>query len=101
MAIINKGEILLEAQPQEAVRGLRGHIWRQIIDKNTLAVYENIHKVISTKMLGGRTVVHIFSMDAPGGGFEAVEPDLEDVYFSTMAGLYGKSSSLRREEAIA
>jgi hypothetical protein len=30
--------------------------------------------------------VHIYSKVLPGEGFEMVEPDLEDVYFSTMAG---------------
>jgi hypothetical protein len=29
--------------------------------------------------------VHVNSEGAPGPGFEAVEPDLKDVYFSAMA----------------
>ena len=41
--------------------------------------------MISTKLLAGRTLVHVFSDTAPGAGFEPAEPDLEDVYFSTMA----------------
>jgi hypothetical protein len=45
--------------------------------------------VISTKLLGGRTVVHIYSDTSPGAGFDTVEPDLEDVYFSTMSGHIG------------
>ena len=89
MAIIDKGEILLEAQPLEAVAALRGRIWRKLIEKNTLPQLEQEHQIISTKLLSGRTMVHIYSPQAPGGGFELVEPDLEDVYFSTMAGYYG------------
>jgi ABC-2 type transport system ATP-binding protein len=43
--------------------------------------------VISTKLLAGRIVVHVYCDTAPGPDFEPVKPDLEDVYFSTMARL--------------
>jgi hypothetical protein len=29
--------------------------------------------------------VHVYSKENPGNGFELVAPDLEDVYFTTMA----------------
>src|SRR5687767_6081766 len=57
MAIINKGEILYEAEPLKAIDGLKGWIWRKIIEKRDLPQVEREHKVISTKLLGGRTVV--------------------------------------------
>jgi ABC-type multidrug transport system ATPase subunit len=87
MAIINKGEIIHEAEPLKAMEGLKGLIWRKIVQKNELAQLEHEHKIISTKLLAGRTVVHIYGEEAPGG-FEMVQPDLEDVYFSAMAGHY-------------
>ncbi|GHA56307.1 ABC transporter ATP-binding protein [Pontibacter akesuensis] len=93
MAIINKGQILLKAEPLKAVEGLQGHIWRKLIEKHTLPYLEQEHQVISTKLLSGRTMVHIYSQEAPGHGFELVEPDLEDVYFSTMAGYYSFSQT--------
>jgi hypothetical protein len=34
-------------------------------------------------------VVRVCSFESPGNGFEAAEPDLEDVYFSTMTGNNG------------
>jgi ABC-2 type transport system ATP-binding protein len=86
MAIINKGEILLEAEPARAMHDLGGRIWRRVIAKSELSAIEQAHAVISTKLLGGRTVVHVFSDGVPGGGFEPTEPDLEDVYFSAMVG---------------
>jgi ABC-2 type transport system ATP-binding protein len=84
MAIINKGEILLEAEPVRAMNDLGGRIWRRVIAKAELPAIEHAYAVISTKLLGGRTVVHVFSDGAPGAGFEPTEPDLEDVYFSAM-----------------
>lgn len=89
MAIIDKGQILLEAEPLKAVVGLQGSIWRRIVEKSQLAVLQREHKVISTKLLSGRTVVHIYSDVDPGDGFEQVAPDLEDVYFTTMAARIG------------
>ncbi len=96
MAIINRGEILLEAEPLRAVEGLSGRIWRSVIEKSTLAAVEREHAVISTKLLSGRTVIHVYSEGQPGAGFEPVQPDLEDVYFSTMAGRIGR----RHDEAL-
>ncbi len=94
MAIINQGEILLEAEPLRAVADLHGRIWRRIISKHELPAVEREHAVISTKLLAGRTLVRIHSDAAPGPGFEPAEPNLEDVYFSTMAGYIGR----RREQ---
>jgi ABC-2 type transport system ATP-binding protein len=91
MAIINKGEILLEAVPLEAMSDLRGHIWSCIISKHELPDLEKKHAVISTKLLGGRTVAHVYNATSPGPEFEKVEPDLEDVYFSAIGGYIGKS----------
>ncbi|WP_409021299.1 ABC transporter ATP-binding protein [Dyadobacter sp. CY261] len=88
MAIIDKGKILLDAKPQQAVAALKGRIWRKLIEKNTLPDLEQEHQVISAKLLSGRTVVHIYSQEMPGNGFEQVDPDLEDVYFTTMNGNY-------------
>src|SRR3954467_6303247 len=84
MAIIDKGRILMEAEPLRAVEDLRGRIWRRVIATDALPALEREHAVISTKLLAGRTVVHVYGDSSPGPDFEPVAPDLEDVYFSTM-----------------
>ena len=93
MAIIDRGEILLEAEPLRAVDEMRGMIWRRVISKSEIDSVEREHAVISTKLLAGRTAVRVFSDSSPGVGFESGEPDLEDVYFSAMAGHIGKRQS--------
>jgi hypothetical protein len=40
--------------------------------------------VISTQLLAGVPVVHVYAESAPVG-FEPLEPDLEDVYFYHLA----------------
>jgi ABC-type multidrug transport system ATPase subunit len=92
MAIINRGEILLEAEPLAAVASLHGRIWRRVIGKSELPAVESAHAVISTRLLAGRTVVRAYGEAPPGDGFEPVEPDLEDVYFCTLAGHTRRSS---------
>lgn len=90
MAIIDRGEILLETEPLGAIEEMGGRIWRRVIEKSELAELERAHAVISTKLLAGRTLARVYSEEVPGIGFEPAEPDLEDVYFSTMAGYIGR-----------
>ena len=71
-----------------------------MVERSALPALERAHAVISTKLLAGRTVVHVHADTAPGAGFEPTEPDLEDVYFSTMAGRVGRRRE-RREPAAA
>jgi len=98
MAIIDRGEILLEAEPLGAIEEMRGRIWRSVVEKSAVPEVERAHAVISTKLLAGRTVVRVHADAGPGPGFEPAEPDLEDVYFSTMAGHTGRR---RGVEAVA
>ena len=93
MAIIDEGEILLEADPLRAVSELRGRIWRRVVSKHELQALEREHAVISTRLLASRTVVRVHGDTSPGPGFEPVEPELEDVYFSAMACHCGKRNA--------
>jgi ABC-2 type transport system ATP-binding protein len=94
MAIIDQGEILLEAEPLRAVDELRGRIWRRVVSNIDLPQLERERDVISTKLLSGRTVARVYSDVQPAPEFESAEPDLEDVYFSTMAGHIGRRGQL-------
>jgi ABC-2 type transport system ATP-binding protein len=86
MAIIDKGRILLEAEPLRAVDELRGLIWRRLVSKDELPALKQENAVISMRLLSGRTQVSVVS-DAAPAGFAAAEPNLEDVYFCTLSGV--------------
>jgi ABC-2 type transport system ATP-binding protein len=90
MAIIDRGEILLEAEPLAAVADLRGWIWTRVVAREELPAVEREHAVVSTKLLAGRRLVRVYADASPGAGFEPAEPDLEDVYFTVMAGHRGR-----------
>jgi ABC-2 type transport system ATP-binding protein len=83
MAIISGGRVLVDADPSEAMRDVEGKIWRRVISKDQLAGFQREHAVISTKLVGGRTVVNVYSDSRPEG-FDPVPASLEDVYFSTL-----------------
>ena len=60
------------------------------MSRDELPALERELPVISTKLLAGRTIVHVYAEASPGAEFEPVEPDLKDVYFSVMAGHHGR-----------
>lgn len=82
MAIINKGEVLLTGDPLTVMNNLKGKIWRKLIEKTELPALQARQQVISSRLFAGKTVVHVLADAAPDSRFEAVSPDLEDVYFS-------------------
>jgi ABC-type multidrug transport system ATPase subunit len=85
MAIISHGRVLLTGDPLETIDGMQGRIWKKTIAKAELAAHQEQLAVISTRLVSGRTVVHVLSDEDPGNGFAQVDPDLEDVYFSTLS----------------
>lgn len=85
MAVIAEGRIVAEGAPSDLMAAIDGNIWRKMIDKSELAALKTRHTVISTRLSAGRTVVHVLADSVPEDGFTAVTPDMEDVYFSTLA----------------
>lgn len=84
MAIISLGRVLMTCDPAEAMRGIEGKIWRRAVARPQLQDYQRDYAVISTRLVAGRTVVHVLSEVSPGDGFEPAGSSLEDVYFSTL-----------------
>jgi len=84
MAIIGQGQVLLAGEPTEALRALDGRVWRRSIDKAELDGYRARMNILSTRLAAGRTLLHVLADTQPEAGFEAVAPDLEDVYFGQL-----------------
>ena len=81
-AIIHKGQVLYQGRPQDAIAQLNGRIWQISIAKTELADYEQRYQVVSSKLVGGRPFLHVYSPAPLNGGFAPSAPDLEDVFFS-------------------
>ena len=84
MAIMNKGQVLLTGKPNDAIAALNAQVWRKQVTKAALADYEARHTVLSTRLVAGNPVIHVFAGERPEEGFEPVAPDLEDVYFQRL-----------------
>ncbi|MFZ3321544.1 MAG: ABC transporter ATP-binding protein [Usitatibacter sp.] len=85
-AVISKGRVQLTGAPSAAVATLKGKIWRSAVPREELDAIQKSLPVISSRLQSGETVVRAYSDTTPGPGFESVEPELEDVYFSSVTG---------------
>jgi ABC-type multidrug transport system ATPase subunit len=85
MAIISKGEVLITGHPSQIVDSMEGRIWKKSINKTELPLYMQEHKVISTTLFAGKSVIHVYSEEQPDATFTPVETDLEDVYFTVIS----------------
>jgi len=85
MAIIKDGHVLHTGEPQDAIGGIKGRTWKRTIEKRELRQYERSHEVVSRRLRGGRTIIHVLADDRPDPSFDPAEPDLEDVYFITLS----------------
>ncbi len=87
MAIINKGSVLFEGHPLQAIEKVQGNIWRKLVNKSEAKALQQEYRVISSKFNAGRIEMHVWSPSALNSGFEKSDPQLEDVYFSVINGM--------------
>jgi ABC-2 type transport system ATP-binding protein len=81
MAIVNKGNLVLEGTPAKALETVAGKIWAKHVDKKEIPVIQAQYNVLTTKLVGGKPTAFIFSDGEPGDGFLPSEGGLEEVYF--------------------
>ena len=81
MAIIHRGEVVSQGEPLRLAEKLQGRVWKKFISKADFGKYHEQYEVISTRLLTGRLLIHVYNEGHPNDGFEEVAPDLEDVYF--------------------
>lgn len=82
MAIINGGQVLYAGSPEAALTQLEGKIWEKAITKAEMEDYQNRFRVISSKLVAGKPIIHVLSEVDPGSNFHPTSAGLEDVFFS-------------------
>jgi len=85
MAVIHEGQVRLTGEPAVLVEQLAGRVFERLVDKAALPELLPRHRVLTTRLFGGRTRLRVHA-DGPPEGFTAVDPELEDVYFATIKG---------------
>jgi ABC-type multidrug transport system ATPase subunit len=84
MAILHRGEVKRSGEPLALVAGLEGRIFETTVhDKALLPDLLGRHRVLSTRLVAGRTRLRVYAEQAPSG-FTPATADLEDVYFATI-----------------
>ena len=85
MAIMDGGEIVAQGVPADMVTALEGRMWSKKIDPGSLDEHRMKFRVLSSRMSGGLHDIHVLCDAHPGEGFTPLRPDLEHVYFATLA----------------
>ena len=94
MAMIVKGEVLIQGDPQEAIATLQNRVWRRSVTPESLPEYQKRFTVLATRLVAGKPQINVYAVSQPDDGFVSVEPDLEDVYFLQLRNAHKAGPSL-------
>lgn len=83
VAIIHEGKLVEQGEPDKLIGQLKRKVWRRVMKKQAEFEAQPNQYLLSSRLFAGQRRVHVLADQLPGEGFEAVEPSLEDVYFST------------------
>jgi ABC-type multidrug transport system ATPase subunit len=84
MAVMNNGRVLFSGTTDDALLEVKGKVWEQRVSKEALQGYHDSYKILSSKLVGGQPLIHIFSDTDPQQGFSKAEENLEDVFFAKL-----------------
>lgn len=84
MAIMDKGKVLFSGDTDEALLQIKGKVWERKVEKDELQKFQSEYQIISTKLVGGKPLIHAFSNSHLGNGFVNAEENLEDVFFAKL-----------------
>ena len=84
MAIIKDGKVKLVGEPLTLVKDLKAQVWTGLVTKKDFKNVKNDHQVISSKLSMGKVQIRVLSDQEPIDGFEQVDPEIEDLYFTTI-----------------
>jgi ABC-type multidrug transport system ATPase subunit len=85
MAVLNQGQLLLHATPEDAIKKLEGKIWTTNVSATDLPAYQARHTVLSSAFNRDNSLRIRILADTAIPEFRAVTPTLEDVYFAALS----------------
>ena len=84
MAVMDKGKVLFSGSTDDALLEVKGKVWEQRVAKAELQRYYETYSILSSKLVGGQPLLHIFAEQDPQNGFVRAEENLEDVFFAKL-----------------
>lgn len=85
-AIINKGQVLAQMTPKEALESIRGQIWEKRMARGQEQDQPH-EQLVSMHLSMGDQVMRLYGKDWSAAGATKIEPTLEDFYFIKIKGL--------------
>jgi ABC-2 type transport system ATP-binding protein len=84
MAVIDRGEVIVQGEPVQLTRGLQGRVWQKLIPRAALSEHQARLQVLSARLTAGRTLIRVLSETRPDADSEPAQPEVEDVYFAAI-----------------
>jgi ABC-2 type transport system ATP-binding protein len=84
MAVIDRGEVIVQGEPAQLAAALTGRVWQKLIPRSALAEHQARLDVLSARLTGGRTLIRVLSETQPDADSASVSPEVEDVYFAAI-----------------
>jgi ABC-type multidrug transport system ATPase subunit len=81
MAIINKGQVMVQGKPDSTLDLLRGRVFSKMVEQSALEAVRKEFRVLTSRLTEGRPRIFIYAESHPGEGFQPVDAGLEEVYF--------------------
>ena len=86
IALVNKGQLLREAKPEELLAALEGKVWEWTVSSDDLPALKHKHIVSGTIRKSDGVQVRVVSADQPTAESRSVSPNLEDAYLYFIGG---------------
>ena len=86
IALVNKGQLLREAKPEELLAALEGKVWEWAVSSDDLPALKQKHIVSGTIRKSDGVQVRVVSADQPTAESRSVSPNLEDAYLYFIGG---------------
>ncbi len=85
IAVMAAGKLLTYSTPDDLINSVRGKVWTQITDTQTLPSIRERYLVSSMNRTSIGLTLRIVSADKPSGDAASAEPSLEDAYLFAIA----------------
>jgi ABC-type multidrug transport system ATPase subunit len=86
IVLVNKGQLLREAAPEDLLKELDGKVWEWTVSSDELPALKQKHIVSGTIRRSDGVDVRVVSADPPHGQARSVNPNLEDAYLYFVGG---------------
>jgi ABC-type multidrug transport system ATPase subunit len=80
IALINKGQLLDHASPEELLEAVEGKVWMCLVTSSDLTVFRQQHLVSGTIRRSDGVQVRVVARSVPHETARQIQPTLEDAY---------------------